>query len=239
MAVEACLNGARAPDEHPAVPVTPAELAGDAAEVRRAGAFAVHVHPRDRDGLETLAAVECDDAVAAVRAAARDLPVGLSTAAAIEPDPFARAAAVSRWREQPDFVSVNVAEEGWSGIARAAVAAGIGLEAGLATTDDAVRFGDSAFVHRVIRVLVEVRGGIEEARAIAALIPEGVAQLWHGYGAATWEVISAGAAAGHDVRVGFEDALVLPDGSPADSNAQLVAAALALAHTGQGEFREA
>jgi uncharacterized protein (DUF849 family) len=55
-----------------------------------------------------------------------------------------------------------------------------------------------------------------------------VPQLWHGYGERTWEVIAAGAAAGHDVRVGLEDVLVLPDGSTAHDNAELVAGAVAL-----------
>jgi uncharacterized protein (DUF849 family) len=48
------------------------------------------------------------------------------------------------------------------------------------------------------------------------------------YGERTWEVLAAGAAAGHDVRVGLEDVLVLPGGSVAASNADLVAAAVEL-----------
>lgn len=80
----------------------------------------------------------------------------------------------------------------------------------------------------MVRALVEVDGGIEEARAVAALVPEGVAQLWHGYGQHTWEIIAAGATAGHDVRVGLEDILVLPDGHTAVSNAELVANAVEL-----------
>jgi uncharacterized protein (DUF849 family) len=42
--------------------------------------------------------------------------------------------------------------------------------------------------------------------------PDDVRQLWHGYGEQTWDVISAGVAAGVDVRVGLEDVLVLPNG---------------------------
>ena len=67
MAITACLNGDRTRDEHPAVPQTAAELAADAAAVRRAGAVAVHVHPRDARGLQTLQARACDSAVAAIR----------------------------------------------------------------------------------------------------------------------------------------------------------------------------
>jgi uncharacterized protein (DUF849 family) len=226
MAVKACLNGARSRTEHPAVPLTPAELAADAIAVRDAGAFAVHVHPRAPDGAQTLAAKACDAAVAAIRAAARRLPVGLSTSAAIDPDPFARAAAFKAWRQRPDFVSVNVSELGWGGIMRAALHAGIGVEAGLASPADAEELARSPFAHQVMRALVEVDGGELEARVIAQLIPDGIPQLWHGYGDRTWEVIAAAASAGVDVRIGLEDVLVLPDGRIAADNAELVAAAV-------------
>ena len=228
MAVKACLNGGRTRTEHPAVPLTAAELAADAIAVRRAGAFAVHLHPRDDRGEQTLSARACDAAVAAIREAAPGLPVGLSTAEAIDRDPFARAAAVRAWRRPPDFISVNISELGWQGIMRAAVHAGIGIEAGLATMADAQELARSPFVHQVVRALVEVDGGAEDARAIAELIPAGVPQLWHGYGERTWEVVAAAQAAGVDTRVGLEDVVVLPDGRSAASNAQLIAAALAL-----------
>jgi uncharacterized protein (DUF849 family) len=226
MAVKACLNGGRTRLEHDAVPLTPAELAADAIAVRKAGAFAVHLHPRAADGVQTLDAAACDLAVAAVRAATPGLPVGMSTSEAIDPDPFARAAAIARWRRRPDFVSVNISELGWAGIFRAALRAEIAVEAGLATPGEAEEFARSRFTHQVMRALVEVEGGAEEAGAISLLVPNGVPQLWHGYGERTWEVIAAGAAAGHDVRVGLEDTLVLPDGQPAKDNAELVAAAV-------------
>jgi uncharacterized protein (DUF849 family) len=228
VAVKACLNGGRTRAEHPAVPLTPGELAADAIAVRRAGAFAVHGHPRDARGAQTLDARACDAAVAAIRAAAPGMPVGLSTSETIERDPFRRAAALRTWRHPPDFVSVNLSELGWAGIVRAARHAGIGVEAGLATPADAEELARSPFAHQLVRALVEVDGGVDDARAIAELVPGGVPQLWHGYGELTWEVVAAGAAAGHDVRVGLEDVLVLPDGSVAASNAELVSAAVGL-----------
>lgn len=228
MAVKACLNGERTREEHPAVPQTPAELAADSIAVRRAGAFAVHVHPRDADGAQTLHARACDAAVAAIRTAVPRLPIGLSTSEAIDPDPFARAAAIRTWRRPPDFVSVNLSELGWAGIVRAALRAGIAVEAGLGTPADADELSRSPFTHQVLRALVEVDGGAAEAEAIARLIPHGVTQLWHGYGESTWEVISAAAAAGVDIRVGLEDTLVLPDGRVAASNAELISTAAEL-----------
>jgi uncharacterized protein (DUF849 family) len=228
MAVKACLNGGRTRDEHPAVPLTPTELAADARDVRDAGAFAVHVHPRDSGGAPTLSAAACDAAVAAIRAAVPGVPVGLSTAETIDPDPFARAAAIKTWRQRPDFVSVNFSELGWAGIVRAALHSGIGVEAGLSTPADAEQLARSPFAHQLIRALVEVDDGAEEARAIAELIPAGIPQLWHGSGGRTWEVIAAGDADGADVRIGLEDVLVLPEGRVAAGNAELVAAAVEL-----------
>ena len=173
MAVMACLNGGRTRAEHPAVPLSPAELAADARAVQAAGAFAVHIHPTDRHGLPTIEAKACDAAVAAIRAAAPRLAIGLSTSAAINPDPFARAAAVAAWRQPPDFVAVNLSEPGWMGIARAAVHAGIALEAGLATAADAEELRRSPFAHQLLRAQVEVDGGADDARAVAELIPVG------------------------------------------------------------------
>src|ERR1700684_902647 len=170
MAVTACLNGGRTRAEHPGVPVSPAELAADAIAVKGAGAFAVHIHPRDRDGVPTIEPKACDAAVAAIRAAVPRLPIGVRTSAAIDRDPFARAAALPAWRQRPDFVSVNVSELGWAGIARAARHAGIAIEAGLAVAADAEELRSSPFAHQILRALVEVDGGAEDARAIAQLI---------------------------------------------------------------------
>lgn len=54
-------------------------------------------------------------------------------------------------------------------------------------------------------------------------------RLHHGYRLATWDVIRAALQLGRDIRVGLEDTGVLPDGSPAAGNADLVAAAVRLA----------
>jgi uncharacterized protein (DUF849 family) len=227
--VQACLNGGLTRTDHPGVPLTPAELAAAAVASRDAGAFCVHLHPRDADGVQSLKPRDCDAAVAAIRRAAPRLPIGLSSSELIDRDPFARAAAIKSWKTPPDFISVNVWELGWGGIARAASQAGIQIEAGLSTPADAKELSSGPFAHRVLRALVEVAGGADDARAVAALIPAGVSQLWHGYGNLTWEVISAAISAGVDVRVGLEDVTTLADGRAADGNADLVAAAVQLA----------
>ena len=79
MLIKACLNGGRTRDEHPYVPQTPTELATEAAAAVRAGAGAVHLHPRDLSGAETLDAEAVLATAAAVRAAVPATPVGVTT----------------------------------------------------------------------------------------------------------------------------------------------------------------
>ncbi|MEV0797166.1 3-keto-5-aminohexanoate cleavage protein [Kribbella sp. NPDC050281] len=46
MLIKGCLNGDRSRADHCGVPVTPEELAAEGAAAVRAGAQALHVHPR-------------------------------------------------------------------------------------------------------------------------------------------------------------------------------------------------
>ena len=77
--IQAALNGARAPDEHPALPLTPEQLAADARAVVAEGARSLHFHPRDPSGAETLADEHVAAALRAVRAAAPGVEISLST----------------------------------------------------------------------------------------------------------------------------------------------------------------
>ena len=108
MTIKACLNDARAASEHRALPLTPRQLAADGAAAVAAGAQALHIHPRDDDGRETLTV---NLAVRAVQAACPGVPVGVSTGAWIVPDVSARVAAI-RWWEAPAMASVNLSEDG-------------------------------------------------------------------------------------------------------------------------------
>ncbi len=69
--LQAALNGDRTKDEHAAVPVSVEELARDAAACVAAGARAIHLHPRDPEGRETLEAGVVDEVVREVRGAVR------------------------------------------------------------------------------------------------------------------------------------------------------------------------
>src|SRR3970040_1300795 len=105
----AALNGGRSPADHPAMPLSPAQLGAAAAESARAGAGAVHFHVRGADGRESLAGADVAAAVTEVRGIG--VPFGISTGAWIISDPARRLAAVREWTVLPDFVSINFDEE--------------------------------------------------------------------------------------------------------------------------------
>ncbi|MEU1399592.1 3-keto-5-aminohexanoate cleavage protein [Micromonospora zamorensis] len=175
--LKACLNGGRNSDAHTAVPVTPAELAADAARCASLGVAAVHVHPRHASGVESLRPEVIADALTAIRAARPGLPVGVSTGAWIEPDPAARVA-------------------------------------------------DSA---RILAALPSSTGAPAGSPSAAHSPQDAVAPpvLLRAEGPATWAVLAEAVSRGLHTRVGLEDTLLLPDGTPAPGNAALVTAALA------------
>lgn len=238
MLIQAALNGGTPRTEHPAVPRTPAELAASARAAQLAGATAIHIHPRDAYGAQTLAAEYVLPAVVAVRAVT-GLPVGVTTGIwTVDGDTDRRLALVAGWKghDKPDFASVNMNEPGITPLADLLISLGIGIEAGIWTADDARQLAASAFGDRVLRALLEpVDRAPADAVATAAeasseLTRLGVTapQVHHGYGMATWDVIRTAAARGFGIRVGLEDTTVLPDGTTATGNADLVAAAVSL-----------
>jgi uncharacterized protein (DUF849 family) len=232
--IKACLNGARTRDQHPALPITPAELAVEARAAVDAGAAALHIHPRDGDGRQTVEANACAAAVSAVRAAVPGIPVGVTTGAWIEPHPQ-RLASIQKWTVMPDFASVNFSEEGAIELCALLSSMGIGIEAGLFNLNDARKLVDSGLGPDCLRILVEVgrdpERAVESATAIDVAIEAAAIatpRLHHGAGPATWAVLAAAIDRGHQIRVGLEDTLVLPDGATAAGNADLVRAAVAM-----------
>ena len=72
--MKVCLNGERAPGDHPGLPTDPAGLARAAEAAVAAGAEAVHLHARDSDRPGSLGAADIGAAVAAVRAVCPGVP---------------------------------------------------------------------------------------------------------------------------------------------------------------------
>ncbi|WP_327657317.1 3-keto-5-aminohexanoate cleavage protein [Streptomyces sp. NBC_00483] len=167
--LQACLNGARSRAECSHLPVTPDELATAAREAVAAGAEDIHLHPKDRDGRDTLDAAAVAATVDSVRAAVPGVPVGVTTGAWATADPRARAAQVRAWTVLPDHASVNWHEDGATDVAAALLERGVGIEAGIYSgTGTAQPFLDWPQSHRVLRILAEITETTPQRAAHAA-----------------------------------------------------------------------
>lgn len=231
--LQAALNGDRI---HPAAPRNAAAIAEAARAAVDAGAQSVHVHAFDEDGRETLDGAACAKVLRAVRALCPETTVSLTTSAAIAPDPRERFSILEAWEEMPDLVTANQGEPGIVALCELLLSRGVGIEAGLLSIEDARAFVRSGLADRCRRVLVEPLDADPDAAVQHAakiedvLMSAGITleQVHHGYGIACWAVNQRGLNRGHGIRTGLEDVTMLPDGTPARGNADLVAAAARL-----------
>jgi uncharacterized protein (DUF849 family) len=231
--LEAALNGGRSPADHPAVPVSPAQLGAATAEAARAGAGAVHFHVRGGDGRESLAAADVAAAITELRR--HGVPFGISTGAWIIPDPVQRLAVVAEWTVLPDFVSINFDEEGAVELASFFLERNVTIEAGVANPFAAEQLVRSGLANRCLRIMFEPREQVVADAMAAVAATEAILdaavvrapRLLHGVNATAWPLVDAAGARGYATRIGFEDTLTLPGGEMARGNGELVRAALA------------
>ncbi|MGM1029685.1 MAG: 3-keto-5-aminohexanoate cleavage protein [Actinomycetota bacterium] len=233
MQVKACLNGARDVSSHPRLSADPDELAREAAAAVAAGAFAVHLHPKDAAGRDSLAPDDVDRFVTAARAAV-DVPIGITTGAWTG-GAVARMAAIRGWRELPDFASVNAHEDGAEQVAALLLERGVAVEAGVWHDEGLRRWMRWSDRSACLRVLVEIQDAADPVavEALARRLVDGarsaepdVPVLLHGEERATWPAIDLAIAWRLPTRAGLEDTLTLPDGSVAADSAALVRAVL-------------
>jgi uncharacterized protein (DUF849 family) len=177
------------------------------------------------------------------------VPVGISTGLWITGgDVDRRRDLVAGWERlpaaaRPDFASVNVSEPGFGGLAGMLRRTGIGVEAGVWSAADAEALTEAlAGAAPPVRVLVEVIGGpaadaIATADQILARLDRHrlpAPRLLHGEDDACWPLVAHAGRLGLPTRIGLEDTLTGPDGSPAGDNATLVRQALAEWERGRG-----
>jgi uncharacterized protein (DUF849 family) len=236
-------NGPWGKDMHPAMPVSIDELLVELQACFQAGAEGVHLHVRDRRGAETLDPAVVNDTCAQVRAVAASmgarLEIGLTTGAWIVPELAERIALIREW-EGVDCATVNLSEDGFDQVMAALMEVGIGVDVGLWAPVEMARLVASGVLPEVRRVSIELDPGEPyflqgEPLQLAQQLNDALdaagstcPRLTHGMNDWTWPLVRDAFKRGHDTRVGFEDSTLLPDGTIAGSNADLVRAAVAL-----------
>lgn len=232
-------NGARkSKAEHPALPLTPAELAATARDCAAAGATAIHVHVRDAEGRHSLDAGAYRAAVTAIRAVS-DLRIQITTEAAGLFDVAAQINCLRAGLAPEASVALREIERVPDRLAEAyRVAEEVGTEVQhiLYAPED------------LTRLLSHLEAGTIPARFSSALFvlgryaegqrsaPEDLDPFLATLGSAplTWSVCAFGPREqdcllyairhGGNVRIGFENNHLAPDGTPFADNAAAVAA---------------
>jgi uncharacterized protein (DUF849 family) len=248
VAIAVAPNGGRKTKaDHPALPLTPAELAATAAECLEAGAAMIHLHVRKPDGGHLLDADAYRAVTAAIREAVGDRLVVQITSEALgiyEPAEQMRVVRETR----PEAVSLGLREylpEGenekefvdfLSWLAREKVMPQVILfDAEDARRLDALR-GRGALPWENVPVLYVLgRYAKTPQSAPADVLPflaPGAPRFgpWMvcAFGGEEAACVATAALLGGHGRVGFENNLLLPDGSTAASSADLVRAVTAI-----------
>lgn len=246
-------NGARKTQaDHPAVPISPAELAATAAAAQAAGAAMIHLHVRDGAQQHSLDVGAYREATAAVREAVGDRIVIQVTSEAVGIYNANQQRAMVRALE-PEAVSLAIRElipdESEEDAAREFLAwltgAGILPQYILYAPEDVARFGrlqaegvipaGPAFLLFVLgRYTPGQRSVPNDLLPYLAEIqawPEAAKLPWAicAFGPKETACVTAAATLGGHARVGFENNLYLPSGALARDNADLVAAGAAAA----------
>ena len=240
-------NGARKTRaDHPALPVTPAELAAAAKRCLDAGAAMLHLHVRRADGSHSLEAADYRPAVAAVRAAVGDALVLQLTTEAVgvyaPPQQMAvirelqpEAASLALRELVPDAAHEAAAADFFGWLWRQRVAA----QYILYSAEDVARYCElrrrgiiPAGRHWVLFVLGRYAQGQRSAPADllpflqawqqGAALTQAVPWAMCAFGAREADCAMAAALMGGHARIGFENNMLLPDGRSARDNAELV-----------------
>lgn len=237
MFLKAAINGGRTVSEAPSVPLSPTEIALAATTARQLGADVVHAHCRRADGSQSIEPRDVAAMVTAVRATDPLVIVGTTTGLWTCSGPQERFELVSSWPKDalPDFASVAFSEEGAAETAELILRRGMILESAVWAPEEVPALLASPTLHSNVRILIEPEvedpdEAVSMCRKIATTIrAAGVTcpLLYHGYDRTAWPVLKAAIEDGAETRIGLEDVLTLPDGTPAGNEAQ-IRAALAL-----------
>jgi 3-keto-5-aminohexanoate cleavage enzyme len=234
-------GGRRTKVDHPAIPLTAAELARTAAECRDAGASMIHVHVRRPDGRHLLDADAYGQAIAAIRREVGDgLVIQITTEALGIYSPAEQIGVLKAVR--PEAASLALRELVPDAAAEPAFAETLGWMKRENVLPQIILYDPSEAVRLagIIRrglvpwpdipvLYVLGRYTVSQTSQPADLLPfltPDMPRFFHwsvcAFGQHEAACVTAAALIGGHARVGFENNLHLPDGTLAPSNAELV-----------------
>lgn len=238
-------NGARrGKADHPALPISPEEVAAAAVACRDAGATGIHLHARDGQGVHTLSPVIYASYIQAIRRAlGPEFFLQVTTEAVGRYTPAQQMAAIRGLQLRPDGVSLALRELvpdaaheadaqrffGWLAAER------ITAQVILYEPEDVRRFHELRRRRVIPEAVTDVlfvlgryleAGTVVEPRALLGFLEaheSGTPWMVCAFGREETACLALAAALGGDLRVGFENALWHGDGRLAADNAERVA----------------
>ncbi len=232
--------------QQPALPITPEELAEDAARCRQAGASIYHLHVRDDSGEPTMSVDRFRAAKAAIEDAS-DLIVQFTSGGAVTDTEQDRLAPLSLRPEMASLTTgtVNFGDEVFSNprplierfydrMCDLDVLPEFEIfEAGMIATAGSLYESRGSTHHQHFDLVLGVPGAMpawdDAVGFLAAHLPQDSTWSATGIGRAHLPVTQAALRLGGHVRTGFEDVFYFEAGVPATSNAQLIERVAAMA----------
>jgi uncharacterized protein (DUF849 family) len=236
--VNVCLTGMVASKgDNPNVPTTPEEIAADCERCADVGASIFHVHARDEAGDPDWRAERYGATLRAIRARCPDAVLCVSTSGRRHPEPQRRAAALDA-TPRPDMASLTLGSVNFlrgasindpdliERLASAMAERGIRPEleifdVGMART--ASRLAERGVLQPPLYANVLLGNAASagttppDLAAILASLPPDTIWSAGGIGRSQLPAAALGLVHGHGVRIGLEDNIRYPDGSPADN----------------------
>lgn len=227
-------------EQQPSLPITPAEVAHDAARCREAGASIYHLHVRDAAGAPTMDVEAYRSAKSAIEEAT-DLIVQFSSGGAVGDTEADRVAPLQLRPEMATLTTgtVNFGDDIFSNpiplVARLYVRMlDLGVlpefeifEPGMIANADRLYAELGSEHHRHYDFVLGVPGAMpawdDSVGFLAGKVPTGATWSATGIGKSHLPVTEAALALGGHVRTGFEDVRYVAPGQLAVSNAELIA----------------
>lgn len=238
-------------EDHPGLPLTPAEIGAAVAEAHEAGAAVAHIHARDEDGRPTADPGVYAAIVAEIRSRC-DIVVQASTGVGLDVAPEMRLEIIASGQVDVPMATLNPASMTFgTGVFDnpPAFVARLADEMSERDIHPELEVYDLGHVRICLELVREglireplqfsfvmgVRGGMPGDPALLPLLrsmlPEGASWQAIGIGRTQLPLSFAALALGGNLRVGFEDNVYFRRGELAESNAQFVRRAVELVRT--------
>ena len=248
----AAVGGELTLEQQPNLPITPEQLAADAAECAQAGASIYHLHVRDREGRPTMDLERFRAAHDAIREAS-DLIVQFTTGGSVSDGPEARLAPLELRPEMATLTTgtVNFGDDIFLNpfplmlrLYERELELGVLpefeiFEPGMIATAERLYEEHASDHHRHYDFVLGVPGAMpawdDSVQWLATKLPPDATWSATGIGRSHRRVATAAARAGGHIRTGFEDVRYLEPGRLAISNRELVEQAARIATENERE----